>query len=244
MTRPIFLISFVLSLHFFAKTEEIPCFPIKNQSKVYRCLDQSVSYLQPKNNKNSLNISSWNGLCGAVAASNVFHAYCQDFYPVKKIYEHYLKELIDTPGIRPHTLTYGLNQAFHYHSPCPQGQWKYYYTRKKGDFLYLLKKRLSKPQGSTKFPNWKTNPVIVLISKKGNKSLHYITVVNIETSKKRIKKSHKQEFQTICTAYYNEYGTQKSTSCDQLALWASQANNSIWTKFFLKEYNYIAFNKQ
>lgn len=213
------------------------------ETAVYQCDDGTISYNQAYYKNLSSSKTSYNGLCGATAASNVIHAFCKNiFTEPTQLGTNRFSDI--TPGIRPDTLEAGLNSIFNEYPECPAGVWKYYYTITRFDFLNSLKIETSKANSSwVRIVNGKSkkvSPVIVLVNSfSTNGILHYVTVIDVvgyDHNKKRSYLSPK------CQVIYNDFGTQTTRSCKQFIEHANQVDDSLLTSY-LPEYVHFVFEK-
>jgi hypothetical protein len=217
-------------------------------ANVGRCEDGTISFAQPTTFKGKGKKSDYEGLCGAVAAANAFHAYCDKYFVIpEKIGPKYFYDV--TPGIRPDTLVAGLNDLFDNNSDnCLSGTWKHYYTKSRWDFISLLSKAVKsgkshwKRQASESSALFEVSPVIVLISKSDDADvLHYVTVVDVDMYD-RTRNFEKDQFKNDCNVIYNDFKAQKSTTCKNFAKWARNVDNGTWTSW-MHEYNYFEFEQ-
>lgn len=211
---------------------------------VGRCSDGTISFHQPSTYKGSERKGSYEGLCGAVASANVFHAYCDETFLIPaEIGPKYFYDI--TPGIRPDTLVSGLNELFNKHrSKCVSGNWNHYYATNRWDFINRLDRAIGQGRSNwmrRPYPNrrpYKVSPVIVLISKNNADTLHYVTVTDVRYDKNY--DFNESEHQNKCKVYYNDYKKSRSTTCKNFASWARQVDNSTFTSW-MKEYNYFKY---
>ncbi len=214
------------------------------KTDVWGCQDGTISFSQPdmggegKEGKKN----NYNGKCGPTAAANIFHAYCNNlFVDPKEIADKYFDDI--TPGVRPDTLEYGLNQLFLNNNECTQGKWTYFYAQYGLDFISKLNKHLYKDNSDWIRTNSKgikqnISPVIVLLNKKDDKKiLHYVTVVGIEGFDIK-----NQDSYDTCQVIYNDMGGQHKSKCFDFADYARRVDDSILTSY-LPEYIYFAFKK-
>jgi hypothetical protein len=212
---------------------------VDTKTRVYRCDDNSVSFQQATFSNLSAKKSNYNGLCGATAASNVFHAYCQNlFIEPTEIGTKYFDDY--TPGIRPDTMESGLNRLFSNNSECLNGEWKYYYSTNRYDFIQSLKIEVRKKNSylTRKISDKQTaprSPVIVLLSTTGGEILHYVTVVDVTGFKGGLDLNG-------CRVIYNDFGDQTSATCDDFSSYANQVDDTVLTSF-LPEYVHLVFKQ-
>lgn len=235
----IFIALFIPCSQAFATYDSCTQIKVDTKTKTYRCKDSSVSFAQASYTGVSSKKGNYNGLCGATAAANVFHAYCQNlFVEPTQIAPKYFDDY--TPGIRPDTMESGLTSMFDNNAECPSGEWKYYYVTNRYDFIQSLnietkkknkyfKRKRDKNHGSER------SPVIVLISKDNGSILHYVTVVDILgfSGGTNLDK---------CEVVYNDWGSQKSATCDDFSSYANQVDNTVMTKI-LPEYAHLVFER-
>lgn len=207
-----------------------------------KCDDGTVSYYQPSKNPGvKSKKSSYEGLCGPTAAANLAYAYCEkNFFYSLQIAGRYFNDI--TPGVRPDTLASGLNKLFKRNSECMSGEWKYYYSTSRYDFLdniyyhlnsgdsYITKSRAN---GTKK----KISPFAALISPNDGETLHWVTVVDIYGYKPNIMDSYKDK---DCKVLYNEYARQTLKSCKRFVEMSNSVDNSFLTSG-LSEYTTIKF---
>lgn len=238
-------ILFILSILFINHAYSARCEAIDlgdSRYDVGRCEDQTISFDQPSTYKGSSKKGSYEGLCGAVASANVFHAYCsKNFLIPAQIGPMYFYDI--TPGIRPDTLVRGLNKLFHNNrNICFSGDWHHYYATNRWDFIDRLESAIGHGNSNwyrkTSSASYQVSPVIVLISKNNADTLHYVTVVDVI-------QDHSVDFDTqenasSCQVFYNDYQRQRSTTCKKFSSWARQVDNSTWTGW-MNEYNYFKF---
>lgn len=212
-------------------------------TSVYQCDDGTISYNQAYYRNVSQTKKEYNGLCGATAAANVIHAFCQKtFTEPTQLGTNRFSDI--TPGIRPDTLEAGLNEIFDDYPECPAGEWKYYYTENRWDYLQSLKVEIAKKNSSWKRTlNGKSqtiSPVIALIeSFSASGVLHYVTVVDVEGYDHKNPKSYLSD---KCKVSYNDFGMQSSKFCRDFVRQASNVDNSTLTSW-LPEYIHFVFEK-
>lgn len=213
------------------------------KTSVWQCEDGTISYSQGDryvNGKDKKN--DYEGMCGPTAAANVFHAYCEKlFIEPTKISGKYFDDI--TPGVRPDTMEYGLNKMFNNNSECISGEWKYYYSTNRWNFLNSLTRELNSKytyltrtrKDGTKV---KRAPVPVLISKKSDaKVLHWVTVVDIiGYSDDDLEDYESKE----CKVIYNDMGSQHTATCANFVKYSHQVDNNTFTRW-MPEYIHIVF---
>lgn len=243
MKKFIFMLSFIFSFSSSAGCyDKVDLTSIGSDEPAYRCQDGTVSFAQAtRYSDRKSKKDDYESLCGAVATANVFHAYCHNlFVNHVKIAEKYFNDI--TPGIRPDTLKAGLNKMFENNKECMSGEWKYYYSTNRWNFLNSLYFEVRRGNGYwTRKINdvvkAKRSPLIVLISKKNDaKILHYVTVVDIIGYDPKVQDYKSDE----CKVIYNDFGSQTSKSCSQFVKYANQVNNQFFTSI-LNEYTHIVF---
>lgn len=234
------IILFILSSSMtFASYERCTKINVDTKTKAYRCQDSSVSFQQATYSGMSSKKGNYNGLCGATAASNVFHAYCQNlFVEPTQIAPKYFDDY--TPGIRPDTMESGLTSLFNNNSECPSGEWKYYYVTNRYDFIQSLNIETKKKnkyfiRKRDKYHGSERSPVIVLISKDGGNILHYVTVLDVLGYAGGLNLDN-------CEVIYNDWGSQKTVTCDEFSRYANQVDNTLLTKL-LPEYVHLVFER-
>lgn len=244
----LFILSLALSTQAFSKAagcyDKVDLKEIGSKTPAWKCKDGTVSFSQNTRYSNKKEKKDdYESLCGAVAAANVFHAYCDaHFVNHVSIASKYFSDI--TPGIRPDTLEDGLNQMFDNNSECMGGEWKYYYSKNRWDFLNSLYVELRRghsgwnrlqEDGSRK----NRAPVIVLIAKSYDADiLHYVTVVDI-IGYDRTTKDYESE---KCKVIYNDFGSQKERSCSTFVKWAHQVDNNTFTGW-MPEYIHLVFEE-
>lgn len=217
--------------------------PIKLSSlpnvKVYQCDDGTITFDQP-NGK-----SSYEGLCGPVAAANAFHAYCDKFFvDPKLISSKYFSDF--TPGVRPDSMESGLNDMFSNNRECLNGEWKYYYVENRWDYLDSLYYEVR--SGTGKLQRLQTNgkkvtrsPVLAL-TKGSGKNLHWVTVIDIVGYRPNPTGVQLNQYkQSGCKVIYNHYGYQSESSCEEFAAKANKVDDSWYVDLILPEYVHLVF---
>lgn len=224
--------------------EKVDLSGIGSKTDAWKCEDGTVSFDQnTRYSDRKEKKDDYESLCGAVAAANVFHAYCDElFVNHVKIADKYFGDI--TPGIRPDTLEDGLNEMFENNSECKGGEWKYYYSKTRWNFLNSLYYELrrghslwNRKQEDGSVQN--RAPVIVLIAKdKDADILHYVTVVDLIGY---TPKSGDYESDN-CKVIYNDFGSQKKKSCETFVKWAHQVDNNTFTSW-MPEYIHLVFEE-
>lgn len=213
-------------------------------TSVYRCDDGTISYNQAYYSGLSSKKTDYNGLCGATAASNVIHAFCKGiFTEPTELGDTRFSDI--TPGIRPDTLESGLNSFFQDNKECPAGEWKYYYTDNRFDFLNSLKIETRKQNsGWTRIANGKSrkiSPVIALVESFSTPGvLHYVTVVDvIGFDNNNYKESYNSK---TCKVVFNHFGIQSIKTCKEFSIQSQKVNDSVWTSLY-SDYIHFVFEK-
>lgn len=246
MKKILFITIFIFNTHLIAGCyERVDLSDIGSETPAYKCEDGTVSFSQStRYSKRKEKKDNYESLCGAVAAANVFHAYCDKlFVNHVKIAEKYFYDI--TPGIRPSTLTNGLTEMFENNKECMEGVWKNYYSTNRWDFLDSLYYEVRRGNGYwvrkiNTVAEARRSPVIVLISKNSDaKILHYVTVVDIIGYNPN---SGDQDAYTSdkCKVIYNDFGSQTSKSCHKFVQYANQVDNQLFT-MTLNEYTHLVF---
>ena len=204
--------------------------------KVYQCEDETISYLQPNN-------TTYEGLCGPTAGANAFYAYCRNtFVDPKLIAPKYFWDI--TPGVRPDILKSGLNRMFKNNSECLKGNWKYYYSTNRWDFLDSVYFEVRRGNGTQKriISNTGTrairSPVLVLTKAYG-KNLHWVTVVDIVGYKPS--KMNSDYEKPECKVIYNDSGTQTTEACKTFVNRSNEIDDHWYTDIVLPEYVHLVF---
>ena len=195
-------------------------------AKAKICSDGTVTFHQPYGNSK---YDDYESLCGAVAAANVFHAFCGAFISPTQISKAFFSDI--TPGIRPDTLESGLNELFSSYSNCAYGEWKYYYVENRWAFLDSIYYETSRNDGT-----WKKNPVIALISRDEGKELHWVTVTEIKGYEPGEMGVNWEE----CQVKYNDLGNQNWHSCKNLVKWSRAVDDKLILRW-LPEYVHLVF---
>lgn len=245
MKNLIIIFSIVLNFSAFAGCyEKVDLSDIGSKTDAWECDDGTVSFDQnTRYSDRKEKKDDYESLCGSVAAANVFHAYCENlFVNHVKIAGKYFGDI--TPGIRPDTLEAGLNNMFDNNSECMSGNWKYYYSKTRWDFLNSLYYEVRRGHGFwtrkiSESKKSKRSPVIVLIATtKEAKFLHYVTVVDVIGYDPK-----KQDYENKnCKVIYNDYGGQTKTSCETFVKYAHQIDNNTFTGW-MNEYTHIVFEE-
>jgi hypothetical protein len=212
---------------------------VLNTVKVYKCDDGTITYDQPEGK------SSYEGLCGPVAAANAFHAYCKKhFVDPKLISTKYFSDI--TPGVRPDSMESGLNEMFSSNSICQKGEWKYYYAENRWRYLDSLYYEVRRGNS-----NWKRlqkngkkitrSPVLALIKGSG-KNLHWVTVVDVVGYSPKPTMLQLYNYRKDgCKVIYNHYGYQAESSCEDFVSKANQVDDSMYLDIILPEYIHLVF---
>lgn len=205
--------------------------------KVYRCDDNTISHSQPSNTK-------YEGLCGPTAVANAFHAFCDgNIVDPKALSEKYFWDI--TPGVRPDVLKSGLNKVFKNNKECITGNWKYYYSKNRWNFLDSLYSRVRKRVGTLERITENgtkaiRSPILVLTKASGN-NLHWVTVVDVIGYKPG---SALEEYKrATCKVIYNDSGRQTSELCSRFVQRANEIDNAWYTDLVLPEYVHLVFEK-
>jgi hypothetical protein len=246
MKKLITIMTFMIFIPNYSFARRCETIEFKNfAANVGLCDDGTISFAQPTTYKGKGKKSNYEGLCGAVAAANAFHAYCDNYFVIpEKIGPKYFYDI--TPGIRPDTLVSGLNKLFKNNSEnCLSGKWHHYFTKNRWDFISFLSSAVS--SGKTYWQRtpsknsalYNSSPVIVLISKNNGDVLHYVTVVDVDMYD-RTRDFDDDKYAKDCKVIYNDFQSQKSTTCKRFASWARQVNDGTWTSW-MHEYNYFKF---
>jgi hypothetical protein len=191
-------------------------------SKYAICLDGSTTFKQPK----STGFNGWNGFCGETAISNTMMMTCNEGWHPDGMIHEYTTDY--TPGSRPSSVEYALNKlAPKSKDHCKDTRWSYYNTADSGqeyiesivDGLTSPSQFIRKREDGTKLSR---APVPVMIKTPGEKTLHWITVVDIigHDSKKNI------ETNKECMAVVNQWHRQYKIPCKHLAEMAENVGSS------------------
>ncbi len=222
--------------------ERVDLKDIGSKTPAYKCEDGTVSFAQnTRYSDRKEKKDDYESLCGAVAAANVFHAYCEKlFVNHMKIGTKYFWDM--TPGIRPDTLEGGLNEMFDNNPECMSGEWKYYYSTNRWNFLDSLYYEVRRGNGEwvrkqSIVSQARRSPVIVLISRSNDaKILHYVTVVDIIGYDPKVGDYENDE----CKVIYNDFGGQTEKACSKFVKYANQVDNQLLTSM-LREYTHLVF---
>jgi hypothetical protein len=204
--------------------------------KVFQCEDETISHAQPENGK-------YEGLCGATAGANAFHAYCKStIVDPTLIAPKYFWDV--TPGIRPDILKKGMNRLFKNNSECIKGEWKYYYSTHRWGFLDSLYYEVRRGNGSlkriiSKGVNAVRSPVIVL-TKTSGLNLHWVTVVDIIGYKPS--QGHNTDYKKPeCKVIFNDDKSQTTQTCAEFVARANGVDDAWYTDVILPEYVHLVF---
>jgi len=218
----------------------------------YICKDNSISYLQTDDNYRR------KGLCGSTAAVNVIRTYCGNAHTVQDFDSKFVRHLEafgykfnPTSGTYLGNLVDALNRAWSFYCDSKkQNQYKWRLKSLTSAKLYLqyiydslnwngisaLSYRILE-DGSVE-DKW---PLITVLNYKSEKnSLHYVTVVDIETeidlsSLYKMKGSLKQILNAKkCEVRYNTWGAQFQLNCLEFVKWASGKNINYFLKDFIR----------
>jgi hypothetical protein len=190
-------------------------------STYFKCKDGSTTFDQPE----STGMGGWNGFCGETGVSNILKMTCgEGWHPDGKI-RSITSEQDYTPGNRPKTLEYALNELSP-KSKCNGKKWSYYDTAE-NDREYLesiidgLKKESKFIRKRSDGTTIKRAPVLTMVKLSGSKTLHWVTVVDVVgyDSKTTIGMNKK------CFAFVNQWGKQYKIPCSHLASMAKQTGD-------------------
>lgn len=122
------------------------------------CLDQTISYTQPK----STGINGYEGKCGQTAAANIASMLCEEnFSPIR--IDKVFKDV--TPGVHPRTLVRGLNRIVNKSQNClSQKKFKLVYANNEQNYIQQI--------------SMSDSPVAILIRNPGGQVLHWVTIVD------------------------------------------------------------------
>lgn len=208
---------------------------LKNLS-VYQCDDGTISHSQPEN-------TTYEGLCGPTAGANAFHAYCKStIVDPALIGPKYFWDI--TPGVRPDVLKSGLNRLFKNNSECMKGNWKYYYSTNRWDFIDSLYYEVRRGNGTLKRNLSKNvtairSPVLALTKSLISRNLHWVTVVDVVGHKPKSPDFHDKK--SSCSVIYNDSGSQTSESCATFISRANGVDDAWYTDVILPEYVHLVF---
>jgi len=195
-----------------------------------RCKDSTVSFVQP----DSTGYKGWEGKCGQTAASNILYSYCKIGASPESYTNSYLSDY--TPGVRPGTLVSGLDDMFDVNTDCPtEASWHGFSYRTEADYIDSIRRGLNsyissqyKQERKVSFMLTKeVTPVAVLIRVPGGKELHWITIVDIEESKKS------------CKLVVNHWDGQYKVDCSKIAKWSRGVEDSyglVLSKYYVVKY--------
>ncbi|MCO4793558.1 MAG: hypothetical protein KC493_07595 [Bacteriovoracaceae bacterium] len=182
----------------------------KNQLR--RCKDGTVSFVQPDS-------EGWfgaEGKCGQTSVSNIVYMFCKRAAHPKAYVDRYLSDI--TPGVRPGTLSDGLNDIFSkLGGDCPNVDWDVETENNETNYINRISSSLKVRQS---LPNTVQRtrkngakvyrkPVSLLIrvpnSKKG---LHWVTAVDLVRKGKS------------CNVFINHWDDQYKVPCHLMAKWS------------------------
>lgn len=193
------------------------------------CRDGSVSYIQPE----SRGAGGYEGKCGHTLAANMIYTICSQVTAPSGHWESQLGDI--TPGVRPRTLSSGLNRAFStFRSNCPYGDTRAY-TIKLGNAKNFVSKVSAYLKPIYNSPNVREvyrngerrlrNPVGVLL-KNPESQAHWVMVID-ETQKNG-----------KCHYIVNHWSRQFEIPCETLAKWSGDLQ--IYG-IFLRPYQVVTF---
>lgn len=181
------------------------------KNNLRRCNDGTVSFVQPPS-------EGWwgaEGKCGQTSVSNIIYMFCKRAAHPKTYVDHYLSDI--TPGVRPGTLTSGLNDIFNKLDDCPNVDWDVEVENNEKSYIAEIERSL---KTNRSLPNLvkrtrkdgteiQRRPVSLLIrvpnSKKG---LHWVTAVDLVREK------------NSCDVFINHWDDQYKVPCNLIAKWS------------------------
>jgi len=181
------------------------------KNNLRRCNDGTVSFVQPSS-------EGWwgaEGKCGQTAVSNIIYMFCKRAAHPKTYVDHYLGDI--TPGVRPGTLTDGLNDIFNKLEGCPSTDWDTEVENNETNYINQIARSLKTNKSLPNLVKRKRKdgteiyrrPVSLLIrvpsSKKG---LHWVTAVDLVRSK------------NSCNIFINHWDDQYKVPCNLMAKWS------------------------
>lgn len=180
-------------------------------NKLRRCKDGTVSFVQPPS-------EGWwgaEGKCGQTSVSNIIYMFCKRAADPKAYVDHYLSDI--TPGVRPGTLTDGLNDIFGKLGGCPNVDWDIEVENNERHYINQIERSLRTNKSLPNLVKRKRKdgseilrkPVSLLIrvpsSKKG---LHWVTAVDLVREKNK------------CDIFINHWDDQFKVPCHLMAKWS------------------------
>jgi hypothetical protein len=196
-----------------------------------RCLDKSVSFVQPA----SRGIGGWEGKCGHTFAANSFYTMCKIAVGPSEYFGPILGDI--TPGVRAGTLRSGLSKAFSKSGEnCPdsQGHWTYLKLRNKSNYIERIKKLLIPNYSHINLQkierlgkSYLRNPVGVLIQNPGGKYIHWVKIIDV------------LESQNVCKFIVNHWDNQYEVPCETMAIWSGRVGRTY--PVILKSYSVVSF---
>jgi len=198
-----------------------------------RCEDGTVSYVQP----DAEGFQGYEGKCGQTAAANLMYSYCKIIVKPETYANSYLSDY--SPGVRPDTMRYGMNNMFKSNYPnCPSAyskKWHYYSYDTSKEYINAIERGLSAPVGNShKIKRTRADgtkifrtPVALLIRSPGGQILHWITAVDV------VRINNK------CEILVNHWDDQYKVPCHIISKWSRGVGNSYGD--ILDSYTIIKF---
>lgn len=195
-----------------------------------RCKDGSISFVQPKSD----GWNGWEGKCGPTAASNSLYHLCKKGLNPNTYVARYMSDV--TPGVLPKTLKKGLKKIFELNKEaCPNSNnWVYSKLKTETNYIAKVKQDLfpkySHPNLLRVTRNGKSylrNPILTLIQNPGGNYLHWVTIIDIEST------------QTRCDFVVNHWNKQYLVPCKTLASWSGKVGKTY--PIILKSYSVVTY---
>lgn len=196
-----------------------------------RCRDGSVSFVQPP----SVGAGGWEGRCGHTMAANMLYTICNKAVHPVNFFGPLLRDV--TPGVKPATMSSGLNRAFfgQFEDICPdrrEASWWYIKLGNHSNFLRRVKEYLrpvyshrSQTRITRDGREYFRNPVGVLIQNPNSKILHWVMVID------------EVERYGQCYFVVNHWDSQFEVPCNKLAEWSGKVGKTY--PLILKSYQVV-----
>jgi hypothetical protein len=175
------------------------------------CRDGSYAFEQP----DATGPLEWNGFCGETGMANMLSMTCGSLWHPTGTIHTISADLV--PGTLPATVSKSLNYMAP-DSDCGDKEWDYFDTADSGsEYISSIVNGLKEPSDFTRTKSngtkLKRSPVMTMVKLKGEKVLHWITIVDIVgfDPKKSVYSNGS------CFAYANQWGKQYKIPCGDLA---------------------------
>ena len=196
-----------------------------------RCLDQTVSFVQPK----SRGVEGWEGKCGQTSAANMLYMHCR-LVQSPEAFDRVMGDV--TPGVHPRTLRRGLKKVYsQYSDHCPDHKWSKSASNGFSQFVAQGDGQLRAIDFRNSISRRRENgdlvirsPLASLIRTPGSKTLPWVTIVDIQG----------QLNNSSCKMIINHWDDQFEVPCSKMGAWSKGVSETY--PVILKKYTLVHLN--